>query len=57
MNQTEEKVILVFLNNICKNNAKKGVFNSLISFYSVLTQFSVTFNFSSFLFNHNNTAI
>lgn len=26
MNQTEEKVILVFLNNICKNNAKKGVF-------------------------------
>lgn len=30
MNQTEEKVILVFLNNICKNNAKKGVFNRVI---------------------------
>lgn len=30
MNQTEEKVILVFLNNICKNNANKCVFNRVI---------------------------
>lgn len=30
MNQTEEKVILVFLNNICKNNAKKVCLTELL---------------------------